>query len=181
MTSGWADDIIGYWFDHLGPKHWFTPNDDVDEEIRERFEPLWNSLRHEAAIFFLTEPREALAATILFDQFPRNIFRDEADSLATDPLALGIAKGALEAGYDAALQPDKRAFLYMPFMHSERLADQDRSVELFDALGNKNMLDYAILHRGVIARFGRFPHRNEILGRESTPAEAEALTLGPGW
>lgn len=181
MASNWAEDILHYWFDHLGPNYWFNANDDIDEEIRSRFEQLWNSMRGEAALFFVTDPREALAAVILFDQFPRNMYRDEADAFSTDLLALGIAKGAIEAGFDASLPHEQRGFLYMPFMHSERMAEQDRSVELFDGLGDKQQLDYAILHRDMIARFGRFPHRNEILGRESTKAEAEALSLGRGW
>lgn len=181
MTQRWAEDVLHYWFDHLGERYWFRPNEDVDAEISDRFQSLWNSMRHEPAIFFLTDPREALGGIILFDQFPRNMFRDEADSFSTDPLALSIAKAAIEAGFDVSLTPEQRTFVYMPFMHSEQMADQDRSVELFDMLGQKEQLNYAIMHRNMIHRFGRFPQRNEILGRESTQQEAEALVLGRGW
>ena len=177
----WVSDVLDYWFDHLEPRHWFMPNPDVDEEIRERFMPLWRSLRHEQAMFFLTDPRVGLAAVILFDQFPRNMFRDDPDAFATDRLALSIAEGMIEAGFDGALPPERRVFAYMPYMHSERMVDQDRSVELFDMLGRKEQVEFAILHRDVIRRFGRFPHRNAVYGRESTPDEVEFLATGRGF
>ncbi len=177
----WVRDILDYWFDHLGPSYWFAPNPDIDEEIRQRFEPLWHHQRGEQAMFFLVDPRVALAAIILFDQFPRNMFRNEPDSFATDRLALSIAEGMIEAGFDVALPVEERAFVYLPYMHSERMADQDRSVELFDNLGNKANLEFAILHRDVIRRFGRFPHRNAVYGRESTADEVEFLASGRGF
>jgi uncharacterized protein (DUF924 family) len=177
----WVNDVLDYWFNHLEPRHWFAPNPDIDDEIRDRFEPLWYSQKSEAAMFFLTDPRVALSAIILFDQFPRNMFRDSPDSFATDRLALSIAEGMIEAGFDNALPSDQRAFAYMPYMHSERMLDQDRSVELFDMLGQKEQVEFAILHRDVIRRFGRFPHRNAVYGRESTPDELEFLQIGRGW
>ncbi len=181
MSSAWAKDIIHYWFDHLGPRHWFDANQDVDSEIAERFEPLWASLRHESHLFFLSDPLESLGAILLFDQFPRNMFRGQIDGFVTDRLALKIADGAIEAGFDAAHPPEKRGFIYIPFMHSERMDDQDRSVILFDTLGRREQLDFAIMHRDVIKRFGRFPHRNEILGRETSKDEVEFLSMGRGW
>lgn len=181
MTSGWTEDVLHFWFEHFGPKQWFGGGPEVDAEVRDRFEPLWQSLRHEKAMFFATSPDDALSAVILFDQFPRNIFRHEADAFATDPLALEVSKLAIEAGFDTGMTTEQRQFLYLPFEHSESLADQDMSVELFDALGNPEVLQYAIMHRDIIKRFGRFPHRNELLGRETLPEELDAIQEGKDW
>lgn len=181
MTKGWTDDVLHFWFEHFSQKQWFGGGPEVDAEVRERFGPLWHSLRSEKAIFFVTSPDDALAAVILFDQFPRNIFRHEADAFATDPLALEVSKLAIEAGFDSGMSKEQRQFLYLPFEHSESLSDQDMSVELFDGLGDKEVLQYAIMHRDLIKRFGRFPHRNEVLGRESLPEEMEAIEEGRNW
>lgn len=179
--SAWADDVLHFWFDHIGPDRWFDSGPEIDAEIRERFEPLWHSMKAEKAIFFVTSPREALAAVILFDQFPRNIFRHEADAFATDLLALEIAKLAIGAGFQGKLDQQQKQFLYMPFMHSENIADQEMSVELFDALGDAVPLQFAIQHRDIVKRFGRFPHRNEVLGRETLPEEFDAIAEGKNW
>jgi uncharacterized protein (DUF924 family) len=128
---------------------------------------------------FLTDPLTALAGVILFDQFPRNMFRGHADQFATDHLALAIAKGAVDKGFDEELEPKERGFLYMPFQHSENLADQNRSLLLFTALGDEEQLGYAKKHHDVIERFGRFPHRNAILGRPPRPAEIAAGDVFP--
>lgn len=181
MEQGWVTDVIDFWFRHVGRNHWFYSNHEMDEEIGERFGPLWQSMRDDQAMFFLGSPRTALAAIILFDQLPRDMFRAASDSFATDPLALSIARQAIELGFDIGLNEDERHFIYMPFMHSETLADQDMSVELFDGLGKKEALQHAIMHRDVIKRHGRFPHRNAILGRENRPDELEALDQGFGW
>src|SRR5690606_22329940 len=109
-------------------------------------------------------PRTALAAVIVLDQFPRNMFRGQPAAFATDDLALGIARRALDRGFDAKIEQGGKAFLYMPFMHSEVTADQERCVDLFRSLDNESGLKYAIEHRDIVARFGRFPHRNKILG-----------------
>jgi uncharacterized protein (DUF924 family) len=121
----------------------------------------------------------ALAGVILFDQFPRNMFRGHADQFATDHLALAIAKAASDKGFDGELQPKERGFLYMPFQHSEDLADQNRSLLLFTELGDDNQLGYARKHHDVITRFGRFPHRNAILGRTPRPDEIAAGDVFP--
>ena len=142
--------------------------------MRERFLPLWKEQRQRLPTDFLASPKMALAAVILFDQLPRNMFRDHAESFATDHLALGIAAAAVDRGYDEELPPQRRAFLYMPFEHSERLEDQQRSLLLFTALGDEEMLRYARLHHDLIARFGRFPHRNAMLGRAPRPDEQDA-------
>ena len=116
---------------------------------------------------------------ILFDQFPRNMFRDHADQFATDPLALGIARQAVERGFDDQLKSEERVFLYMPYQHSEALADQQRSLGLFTALGNDFILGFAHKHHDVIARFGRFPHRNAMLGRAPRAEELAAGDVVP--
>ncbi len=128
---------------------------------------------------FLDDPFTALAGIILFDQFPRNMFRGTAEQFATDPLALAIAKGALDKKFDEELQPQERAFLYMPFQHSEKLADQNRAVLLFTALGDDEQLGYANKHRDIIERFGRFSHRNAMLGRAPRADELAAGDVFP--
>ena len=174
----WADEVLSFWFD-LRPEQWWKADPTLDAEIRERFEPLWEEQRQSPAAGFLASPRDSIAAVILFDQFPRNMFRGHADQFATDHLALAVAGEAVDRGYDDALSPAERGFLYMPFQHSERLADQQRSLALFTALGDDYQLRYARLHHDVIERFGRFPHRNVILGRAPRPAEIEAGDVVP--
>lgn len=171
--SGWRDEVLDFWFG-LAPDQWWTSDPALDAAIRERFEALWETQRQNMPQAFLGTPQDALAAVILFDQFPRNMFRGHADQFSTDPLALAVAKGAVERGLDAQLPPDRRPFLYMPFQHSEMLADQERSLLLFSALGDDNLLGYARKHHDIVARFGRFPHRNAMLGRPPRPDEAAA-------
>jgi uncharacterized protein (DUF924 family) len=181
MERGWACEILDYWFEALGPDRWWTRSDATDAEIRTRFAALWEAQRRGKAEDFLGSPDEALAAVILFDQFPRNLFRHEARAFATDALALAIAEGAIARGYDAGFDTHRRHFLYMPFMHSEALADQARSLALFEALGDDFALGFAREHHDLIARFGRFPHRNPALGRETLPEEEGAVKEGAGW
>jgi uncharacterized protein (DUF924 family) len=175
----WTDEVLGFWF-ALDPEQWWTPDAELDDEILERFHDLWCEQRPLPASSFLEDAHTALAATILFDQFPRNMFRAAADQFATDPLALAIAKGAVHAGFDKQLDEQRRAFLYMPFMHSENLDDQQRSMLLFTSLGDEEKLHFARKHHEVIERFGRFPHRNKLLGRIPRPEEAE-LGDEPPW
>ena len=172
MTD-WRRDVLTYWFG-LDPKQWFRSGREIDEEIRERFHDVWAQERQLPVSSFLDDPLSALAAVILFDQFPRNMFRESAEQFATDHLALGIAKAAIDRGFDDRLKTEERGFLYMPFQHSENLADQNRSVQLFTALGDDFQLGYAKKHRDVIERFGRFPHRNAMLGRAPRPEEVAA-------
>ncbi len=124
---------------------------------------------------WLVEPDGYLAAILVLDQFPRNMFRGDSRAFAADAAALALAKRAIAEGIDARLSPEQRAFLYMPFQHSEDAADQERSVQLFTALGNLLNLDFALRHKAIIDRFGRFPHRNAILGRATTQDEAAFL------
>ncbi len=128
---------------------------------------------------FLDDAETALAAVILFDQFPRNMFRGHADQFSTDPLALAVAKGAVERGYDDGMAAERRGFLYMPSSIARRFQDQRQGLLLFTALGDSRQLDYARKHHDVIARFGRFPHRNAMLGRKPTALEAAAGEVVP--
>ena len=176
--NDWRRDVLTYWFG-LDPESWWRRDPSVDEAIRERFEHLWSQKRQLPVSAFLDDPLTALAAVILFDQFPRNMFRGDAEQFATDHLALAIARAAVDSGLDDKLQSKERGFLYMPFEHSESLADQKRSLQLFTALGDDYLLGFAKKHHDVIERFGRFPHRNAILGRAPRPAEVAAGGVTP--
>jgi uncharacterized protein (DUF924 family) len=174
VTAGdWRSEILKFWFG-LKPEQWWNGGPELDQRIRLNFLKLWTEKRQLPLDAFLTDPLTALAAVILFDQFPRNMLRGHADAFSTDHMALGIAKEAVARGFDAELAPDERKFLYMPFQHSENLDDQNRAVLLFTRLGDNHQLDYATHHRDIIERFGRFPHRNAILGRASRPDEIAA-------
>ena len=173
----WAEEVRSYWFSLRPEQWWHDPS--LDAEICKRFGELWADKRQLPASSFLATPADALAGVLLFDQFPRNMFRDHADQFSTDLLALQIARGAVDSGADEALAPQERGFLYMPFQHSEDLDDQQRSVLLFTALGDPEQLRYARLHHDVIERFGRFPHRNAILGRTPRPDEVAAGEVVP--
>ena len=173
--------ILDFWFDEIGPDRWWVRSQETDDAIIDRFQPLWEEWRERTPRSFLTSPRDALAGVILFDQFPRNIFRGHADAFSTDPLALAIAKGAVDGGLDERLDEDGRSFLYMPFQHSEVLADQQRSLVLFTALGNANSLDFARKHFDMIERYGRFPARNAALGRADRSGEQAAIEISKAW
>jgi len=177
-VSDWASDVLAFWF-RLDPQTWWKADPIFDEQIRDRFDELHEEKRALPADYFLSDHRTALAAVILFDQFPRNMHRRHADQFATDALALSIAKSAIKRGYDEALSPLERGFLYMPFQHSEDLDDQQRSLQLFTALRDEYQLDFARKHHDVIARFGRFPHRNAILGRAPRSDEIAAGDVVP--
>jgi uncharacterized protein (DUF924 family) len=174
----WRDRILGFWFG-LDPEQWWGGGEELDSRCRDQFRDLHAELRQLPPESFLADPRTALAAVILFDQLPRNMFRGRADQFMTDPLALAVAKGAVDRGYDERQSKDERTFLYMPFQHSEQLADQRRSVALFTALKDDWLLGFARKHHDVIDRFGRFPHRNAMLGRSPRPAEMAAGDTKP--
>ena len=176
--SDWRSNVLKFWFG-LTYDDWWKGSAELDHRIRQGFLKLWAEKRQLPAECFLTDPLTALAAVILFDQFPRNMFRGHADQFATDHLALAIAKGAVDRGLDEEIEPQERGFLYMPFQHSENLADQKRSVLLFTELGDANQLGYAKKHHDVIERFGRFPHRNKVLGRAPRPEEIAAGDVYP--
>ena len=170
MSGDWRSDVLKFWFG-LDPRQWWKADPALDHRIRQNFLKAWAEKRQLPVDAFLDDPLTALAAVILFDQFPRNMFRGHADQFATDHLALAIAKGAVDREFDEQLEPKERGFLYMPFQHSENLADQDRSLLLFTRLPGQNQLKYARVHHDLIAKYGRFPHRNALLGRPSRPDE----------
>jgi len=171
--------VLNFWFNELTPKDWFVKSDDIDASITDRFSGLHLALSRGVSDEWRATPEARLALIIVFDQFPRNIYRGSPLAFATDGLALKEAKAALAMGADKAIVEDRRIFFYMPFEHAEDIAEQERCVTLFEALGNANYLDYANQHHDIIARYGRFPHRNPILGRAST-AEEKAYLATPG-
>ena len=178
MSRDWRADVLKFWFG-LDPAMWWSTDPALDHQIRERFLKPWAEKRQLPIDSFLGDSLTALAAVILFDQFPRNMLRGHADQFATDHLALAIARMAVDRGFDAELQPRERGFLYMPFQHSENLADQNRSLLLFTQLGVPHQLGYARKHHDIIARFGRFPHRNAMLGRTPRADEIAAGDVAP--
>ncbi len=178
MAGDWRADVLKFWFG-LEPEQWWRGPPELDAEVRDRFLTLWEQKRQLPAKSFLDEPLTALAAVILFDQFPRNMFRDHADQFSTDTLGLAIAREAVERGYDKQLNTVERQFLYMPFQHSENADDQRRSMLLFTELGDDHALGFAKKHHDIIERFGRFPHRNAMLGRTPRPDEIAAGDIVP--
>lgn len=177
MTHYRAQDVLDFWFGigaDYGKRHkrWFEKDAAFDAEIAERFLPLYEELAQSSA--WLDNASGCLARIVVLDQFPRQMFRGKPRAFASDPLALQAARLALERRYDEGRLPVEQLFLYLPFEHSEVLADQQRACELMRPLGDE-LYDYAVRHKAIIERFGRFPHRNSILGRESTAEEIEFL------
>lgn len=177
-----AEEVLGFWFERLMPEQWFAKSDELDREIGERFESLRRAVLESSAAGWREDPRTLLAAVILLDQFSRNVHRGTPEAFAADPLAQELAGLAVEYGWDQAMTPPQRQFLYLPFEHAESRELQAVSLNCFEALGQEEALDYARQHAEVIARFGRFPSRNAALGRDSTPEEKEYLNRpGAGW
>ncbi len=172
-----TQEILEFWFEDTQPAQWFQVNPDFDNEIRERFEDAYDKASRGIFDDWKTDSDGCLALCILLDQFPRNMYRGTAKAFATDAKALVVAKFALAKGFDQVLTPIKRRFLYLPFEHSENLNDQRKCVDLFDKMKKDDPLgyDYALRHLKVIEKYGRFPHRNKILSRMSTPDEEEYL------
>jgi uncharacterized protein (DUF924 family) len=170
----WVGDVLRFWFVELSEDDWFAKDADLDARIRKGFLAIHGQLTANAAAD-VHGPRAMLAAVIVLDQFSRNLFRDDPRAFAADAIARRISTAAIEKGFDQAMSLQERLFLYMPFQHSEDRADQARSLELTRSLGNDNWLRFAVAHKQLIDRFGRFPHRNAVLGRESTAEEIEAL------
>jgi uncharacterized protein (DUF924 family) len=169
----WITDVYRFWFEDLQPEAWFRADPAVDATIRERFSDLHRSLMLNP--ISAVTPRASVGAVIVLDQFSRNMFRGTPAAYASDSLALRLSQAAIATEFDRLLGGRERQFLYMPFQHSEDLAVQRRSVELFAELGMPEQLGFAEEHRAIIERFGRFPHRNAVLGRTSTSDEVEFL------
>jgi len=170
----WVAEVLRFWFVEISPTLWFAKNKALDQQIRDRFLATHQQLLASEAAG-ISGPRTMLAAVIVFDQFSRNLFRGDAHAFAADATARRITNQAIEQGFDAAMSAPERMFLYLPFEHSENVADQARSVALTQTLGNEEWTRFALAHKQIIDRFGRFPHRNAALGRQSTAEEIEML------
>lgn len=175
MTTEQYQDVLDFWFNETDSEFWFKQNDQVDTDIRQRF----GKWHQKAAACELADWRKTihgrLAEIILLDQFSRNMFRGKPEAFSHDPLALALSQEALRYGQLDKLTTKERAFLYMPFMHSESLLIHDKAMELFQEEGMEEHLEYEKAHRDIIKRFGRYPHRNDVLGRPSTDEEREFL------
>lgn len=171
-----AEEVLEFWFQELEAKDWFVANAEVDELIRSRFGRLVESAAKSELFTWRTSARSRLAEVIVLDQFSRNIYRNTAQAFSQDPLALSLAQQAIALNLDKELELIERSFLYMPFMHSESKLIHQQAVELFNISGMENSYQFELKHKVIIDRFGRYPHRNEILGRFSTNEETEFLT-----
>lgn len=171
--------ILNFWFNELTPQQWWVKDDKLDAEIKHRFSAIHSKAARCELFDWRIAAKGRLAEIIILDQFSRNIFRDTPHAFANDSLALALAQEALAVDADKALSPNERSFLYLPFMHSESAAIHQIAVALYSAPGLENNLDFELKHQAIITRFGRYPHRNKILGRESTAEEIEFLK-GPG-
>lgn len=169
-------DVLDFWFDDANTKRWFRSTPAFDQEIRDRFDGIWKDAATGRLSNWEASAEGALALVILLDQFPLNMFRDRPEGYTGEARARAVAARAIERGFDKGLDDRAKAFLYLPFMHSEDLSDQDRSIALFEAAGLKNNLRWARHHREIVHRFGRFPHRNAVLGRDSTAEELAWLS-----
>lgn len=177
MTSSTPtpEPILAFWFEEITPKQWWVASDDFDRQIESRFGALHAAAERCELYAWRESAAGRLAEIIVLDQFSRNIHRNHPQAFANDTLALALAQTAVAAQADQALDAQRRAFLYMPYMHSESLAIHRVAVALFSAPGMENNLDFELRHKAIIHRFGRYPHRNAILGRNSTAEEIEFL------
>lgn len=180
-SEPWIDEVLRFWFVQLQPDAWFRKDRALDEKIRARFGDLYASFTQSVPRAVTATAQGALAGVIVLDQFARNLYRRSALAFQTDAVALDVAQKAVGAGFDQQLPEPQRQFIYMPFEHSEDRAVQARSLQLFTALGNAELLKYAKQHQEIVDRFGRFPHRNKVLGRTSTQEEEGFLKYNPGF
>ncbi|WP_447932225.1 DUF924 family protein [Sphingopyxis fribergensis] len=179
--ADWARQLLAFWLDEHGMDDWYGGGADFDDAVRDLAEGWHDALRSQPAESFLTDPDTALAATILFDQVPRNIYRGHADAFATDDLARAIAHGIVARGWHENWPDARRQFACLPFQHSENMDDQRESLRLFAQFDDPMFQDYAQKHFDVVDRFGRFPHRNEALGRATRADEQAAIEEGRHW
>ena len=168
-------DVLTFWFSEPMKSHWFSSTPAIDKAILADYKSLWQHAKQHKLSAWEQSPDGCLALCIVLDQFPLNMFRGEAKSFSTEQQAVNVAKKAIRAGFDEALPQHRVSFLYMPLMHSEHLDDQDLALKCFEKTNLEGNIAFAKHHRGIVERFGRFPHRNKILGRQSTQAELDYL------
>jgi uncharacterized protein (DUF924 family) len=171
------EEVVAFW-QAAGPKQWFNKDDAFDAQVSERFLTPYEAGLEGRLSSWEATPDGALALVIVLDQFPRNMFRGSWRAFAADPIARAVADRAIARGFDTQVDPSLRAFFFMPFMHSENLADLERCIDLARQAGDDNTLKYAEQHADIVRRFGRFPHRNPVLGRRTTPEEQAYLQGG---
>ncbi|MFW2374131.1 MAG: DUF924 family protein [Gammaproteobacteria bacterium] len=169
--SSQIDEIIDYWYSDNMSRHWFNSTDVIDEQIRNRYEVLWQSARDGRLNHWMESAQGCLALIIILDQLPLNMFRGQAESFSTEQQAIIVARYAIDKGFDKSIPKQQLAFLYMPLMHSENIQDQNLSVSCFETAGLDENAKFARHHRDIVIRFGRFPHRNAILNRDSSEQE----------
>ena len=169
------EDILNFWFQEIDPKMWFTKNSEFDDLIRSRFFDIHTQAKKCELFSWRSEAKGRLAEIIILDQFSRNLFRDSPEAFASDSLALALAQEAVSLGLDEKLNNLEKSFLYMPYMHSESLAIHEIAIELYSQEGLENNLDFEKKHKDIIEKFGRYPHRNQILGRKSSAEEIDFL------
>ena len=174
-------DVLNFWYSDKVRGQWFSSTAGLDTEIRDRFEPLWLQAAQGRLHHWQHAPESTLALILVLDQFPLNMYRGQTRSFSTEASAVQVTRDALRQGFDKALPTSRLAFLYMPLMHSEALADQDLAVELFTAAGLDDNAKFARHHRDIVQRFGRFPHRNQALGRTSSDEERAWLASPEGY
>ena len=177
----WARDLLRFWLRELRPSDWFNSSDEVDRALRARFGRTLGMMAHRPTSEFLSDPATARAAILLFDQVPRNVFRDDPRAFATDRKAVALTRAFLSHGWHRGLDANAKQFVAMPLMHSERIADQRLGLAFFARERLYDTLRFARAHHRMIARFGRFPHRNAVLGRETSAKEQRAIDAGFAW
>jgi len=174
-------DILHFWFVENGPDQWFKKDEAFDEAIRERFLEIYKEALADKTAAWRATPEGRLAEIVVLDQFSRNMFRGTSRAFGADEKALALAQEAVAQGDDLLVDPRRRVFFYMPYMHSESLDVHQQALPLFEKLGNESALSYEHAHRKILERFGRYPHRNESLKRASTPEEVEFLKIDAGF
>ncbi len=173
--NGDPEEVLRFWFEDTDPKAWWKSDPDFDEQIRRRFAPLHERANAGELFEWRVTPKGRLAEIIVLDQFSRNLYRNSARAFAQDVAALMLAQEAIAAGSHLALQPVERAFLLLPYMHSESRAIHVAAERLYCEFAPKDNYDFELRHKAIVDRFGRYPHRNAVLGRDSTPEELEFL------
>lgn len=181
MTDHDYQAIINFWFSEDVKANWFNATPEFDQSLKDQFQPAWESAKSGQLKHWQDSAEGALALVIILDQLPLNMFRAQPESFSTEAMSREVAAHSIEQGFDQQLPDQQKAFLYLTYMHSEDLADQDRSIELFEQAGLTDNVKWAKHHRDIVKRFGRFPHRNAILGRKSSQAEIDYLNSKEGF